>query len=142
MTITDATFHERLQAHELKSLNNFYFRCKHLPPAFAKEVLDGTGNSSILLVSEKKTWLVRCICRKRGASFTSGWRKFAEDNDLKVGDACVFEVPERINTAWEVIIFRGWQIIFHSFSSWFEACNEVACINLYLPNNLIYIITY
>lgn len=79
----------------------------HISSAFAKEISPGNGNSSILLVSEGKTWLVRCVCGKQGATLTTGWRKFMEDNDLKVGDACVFEVSKRINLALEVIIFRG-----------------------------------
>ncbi|XP_075474923.1 B3 domain-containing transcription factor VRN1-like isoform X2 [Primulina tabacum] len=79
----------------------------HIPLEFAKEILAGTGNSSILFVFEGKTWLVRCICRKRRASITSGWSKFVEDNNLKVGDACVLEISKKINIACEVIIFRG-----------------------------------
>lgn len=79
----------------------------HLRLAFGKEILVGTEKSSILLVYEGKTWPVTCICRKQRASFTSGWRKFADDNDLKAGDACVFEVSKTTNVEWKVIIFRG-----------------------------------
>lgn len=79
----------------------------HIPPVFAKEISLGNGNSSILLVYEGKTWLVRCVRGKQGATLTTGWRKFTEDNDLKVGDACVFEASKRINLAWDIIIFRG-----------------------------------
>ncbi|XP_073158177.1 B3 domain-containing transcription factor VRN1-like [Henckelia pumila] len=79
----------------------------NIPSDFSKEILLELGNSSILLVCEGKTWQVKCInYRNRGASLSSGWGKFVEDNDLKAGDACVFEVSKRINLEWEVIIFR------------------------------------
>ncbi|XP_073274810.1 B3 domain-containing transcription factor VRN1-like isoform X2 [Primulina huaijiensis] len=79
----------------------------HIPPVFSKAILPVKVTSSILLVSEGKTWPVRYICGKKRASLTSGWREFAGDNDLKVGDVCVFEVSNRINLTWDVIIFRA-----------------------------------
>ncbi|XP_073038874.1 B3 domain-containing transcription factor VRN1-like isoform X2 [Primulina eburnea] len=78
----------------------------HISLEFAKEILVGTGNISILLVCEGKTWPVRCICRKRRVSFTTGWRKFVADNNLKVDDVCVLQVSKMIDNAFEVIIFR------------------------------------
>ncbi|XP_073047344.1 B3 domain-containing protein At3g18960-like isoform X2 [Primulina eburnea] len=79
----------------------------HIPPAFSNAILPDKATCSILLVSEGKTWPVRCISGERRASLTSGWKVFAADNDLKVGDACVFEVSNRTNLTWDVIIFRA-----------------------------------
>jgi hypothetical protein len=37
---------------------------------------------------------------------TSGWKKFAKDNNLKVGDACNFELILSTNMTFQVEIFR------------------------------------
>ncbi|XP_073153433.1 B3 domain-containing transcription factor VRN1-like [Henckelia pumila] len=75
---------------------------------FAQEILQNGKNSSwIVLVCEGKTWEVRCIRGSQRFSFSCGWRGFAEDNDLKAGDACVFEASQTNTLTWDVIIFRG-----------------------------------
>lgn len=36
--------------------------------------------------------------------FESGWLTFARDNNLKIGDVCVFVLLEVINLSFEVVI--------------------------------------
>ncbi|XP_073274824.1 B3 domain-containing protein Os11g0197600-like [Primulina huaijiensis] len=79
----------------------------NIPTAFNKELMLPYGKNSLILVCEGKTWPVNYIRGKEKATLTSGWRNFVEDNDIKVGDACVLEVVERINLTFNVIIFRG-----------------------------------
>ena len=38
--------------------------------------------------------------------FHCGWKEFSRDNNLEVGDVCVFVLLEGIETAFEVVIFR------------------------------------
>lgn len=38
--------------------------------------------------------------------FDTNWRKFAVDNGLKIGDACVFELCECIGGANAKLVFR------------------------------------
>lgn len=40
------------------------------------------------------------------AKFEYGWKVFAKDNDLKVGDVCVFVLTKSIEKLFEVSIFR------------------------------------
>ncbi|XP_073045373.1 B3 domain-containing transcription factor VRN1-like [Primulina eburnea] len=77
------------------------------PVAFNKELMLPDRKNSSILVCEGKTWPVNCIRGKEKATLTTGWRNFVQDNDIKVGDACVLEVVERINLTINVIIFRG-----------------------------------
>ncbi|XP_073147157.1 B3 domain-containing transcription factor VRN1-like isoform X2 [Henckelia pumila] len=85
------------------------YRALNIPKPFAREVLSRKVNSLILSVSEGKTWLIRCVYSNylRGL-LTTGWPKFVDDNELKVGDVCVFEVAEKaINMTWNAVIFRS-----------------------------------
>ncbi|XP_047084427.1 putative B3 domain-containing protein Os03g0621600 [Lolium rigidum] len=68
----------------------------YLPLKYAKYL--PSENGTLLLERHGKNWEVRCIVasfeRKR---FTKGWKKFARDNNLKVGDFCLFEPLKRMN---------------------------------------------
>ena len=35
-----------------------------------------------------------------------GWKKFVIDNNLKVGDVCVFDLTKVIDLSFKVLIFR------------------------------------
>ncbi|KAF4395219.1 hypothetical protein F8388_001606 [Cannabis sativa] len=67
----------------------------------------------ILKVAEdERFWPVRCNYRQyNGHSqirFESGWRAFAMDNDLKVGDVCIFVMRKNIViTSFEVTIYKN-----------------------------------
>ena len=38
--------------------------------------------------------------------FKCGWRTFAKDNNLEVGDVCVFGLSEGTKMSFKVVIFR------------------------------------
>ncbi|XP_021724739.1 B3 domain-containing transcription factor VRN1-like [Chenopodium quinoa] len=44
---------------------------------------------------------------KKHAQLISGWKYFVLDNDLKVGDACMFELVSRKPNFYKVSIYRG-----------------------------------
>ncbi|GER49823.1 B3 domain-containing protein [Striga asiatica] len=85
----------------------------NVPFPFGRRNLPHLSVSSIVLVTNGKEWLVKCRKGKRRAALlTAGWRKFVQDNGIKLGDACVFEVADRIDSkgndlVWDVFIFRN-----------------------------------
>lgn len=56
----------------------------------------GLGLSRTLLELWKKS---------KKAKFEYGWKAFAQDSDLKVGDVCVFVLSKSIEISFEVAIF-------------------------------------
>ncbi|KAJ1440370.1 DNA-binding barrel domain superfamily [Sesbania bispinosa] len=83
------------------------FRSKY--PSFIvvmKPSYVGRGN----LVLDGRTWHGRYIFRKVGrysnVQVTSGWKKFASDNNLKEGDVCLFELTKSRPLSFKVLIFR------------------------------------
>ncbi|XP_052194685.1 B3 domain-containing protein Os04g0386900-like isoform X2 [Diospyros lotus] len=70
----------------------------YLPPNPAPVVLTFRG----------KSWEMEYNADRNNKAFDSKWRKFANDNDLKLGDACIFELMES-NPAlkFRVQILRG-----------------------------------
>nr|XP_016472693.1 PREDICTED: B3 domain-containing protein Os11g0197600-like isoform X2 [Nicotiana tabacum] len=67
-----------------------------------------TRHSDVVLqVSSKKSWAVKCILGPANAKLTSGWKDFVLDNNLKVGDVCVFERVSRSKLLFNVIIYTS-----------------------------------
>jgi len=75
-----------------------------LPQHFAKNYLTNRRAVFNLEVLHGRTWPV-IYSRPR---INGGWQKFASENNLKVGDVCVFEMIQKIQgLAFIVSIFRG-----------------------------------
>ncbi|MCD7472242.1 hypothetical protein HAX54_013268 [Datura stramonium] len=64
-----------------------------------------TSSDVVLRVSSKREWNVKCSLGTSNAKFSAGWKKFVLDNNLKVGDVCVFEQASRSKLLFNVIIF-------------------------------------
>ena len=64
----------------------------------------------ILQVLDGRVWEVRYIFRKLSRynkfEFCDGFKEFVEDNNLKVGDVCIFELIRRTKLTFKVSIFR------------------------------------
>ncbi|XP_038996808.1 putative B3 domain-containing protein Os03g0621600 [Hibiscus syriacus] len=65
----------------------------------------------ILLLSNGKSWPVICYQYstdgpKLNVRFGNGWRKFSLDNNLEVGDACVFELVEGAEASMNITIYK------------------------------------
>ncbi|XP_074335333.1 B3 domain-containing transcription factor VRN1-like isoform X3 [Apium graveolens] len=57
-----------------------------------------------LKLPDGEVWKVKCYINKKCAKFSAGWKNFAKENNLAVGDICGFElVKERL---FRVVIFR------------------------------------
>ena len=53
-----------------------------------------------------KIWVVQ-FCDARGdKKITIGWEKFVQDNDLKMGDICLFELLSNQRKTMEVYVIR------------------------------------
>ncbi|XP_062079857.1 B3 domain-containing protein LOC_Os12g40080-like [Humulus lupulus] len=79
-----------------------------VPLNFAKEHLKNEG-SVILLIPNRGFWSVKFEIKhknysKRRAEFSCGWKVFAKDNYLKVGDVCIFELLKRSENVFKVFI--------------------------------------
>lgn len=76
-------------------------------PAFTKKYLKEYNHWDMeLRVSEEtKTWPVTCCIYTTRAKITRGWEEFVVDNNLVVGDVCVFELI-RGNRMFNITIYR------------------------------------
>ncbi|KAK6258454.1 B3 DNA binding domain - like 3 [Theobroma cacao] len=80
-----------------------------VPEKFARKFFKKKHNEVILRLSNGKSWPVKYYqhsIRTPSAKLCNGWRKFVLDNKLEVGDVCVFELTEGIETSFKVTIYR------------------------------------
>ncbi|XP_057445197.1 B3 domain-containing transcription factor VRN1-like [Lotus japonicus] len=77
-----------------------YRHSLHVSSQFAKNYLK-KKRDIILQVLDGRTWTVSYKLGK----FTAGWKKFASDNKLKVGDVCRFELNKRGSLSLKALIF-------------------------------------
>ncbi|POO02691.1 B3 DNA binding domain containing protein, partial [Trema orientale] len=81
-----------------------------IPPNFAERYIKRKSRNVILKVLDGRTWPVRYTLgvydRLKTARFRSGWKEFVRNNNIEVGDVCVFVLLEGIKIEFEVIIFR------------------------------------
>ena len=56
-----------------------------------------------------KSWEVRCVVRnkRRTKRLVKGWKQFARDNKLQLGDFCLFELLENMKHTMNVHIIRA-----------------------------------
>lgn len=76
--------------------------CQYIPLAFAKKHFKANGRV-ILKVADGRTW--RVSYSKRNATFSDSWKAFVRDNNIQIGDACVFELIEGKEMMLNVVIF-------------------------------------
>ncbi|XP_065872064.1 B3 domain-containing transcription factor VRN1-like [Euphorbia lathyris] len=82
-----------------------------IPSRFAKKYINKEVANIILNSVDQRTWSVDYVEIKIGglkvARLCRGWRKFVEDNHLKVGDVCIFElINHNATTTFKVVISR------------------------------------
>ncbi|KAK9038800.1 hypothetical protein V6N11_023653 [Hibiscus sabdariffa] len=85
-------------------------RCSlSVPYKFVKRYLDEEKDEAILQVADGRTWIVKFAVKvvtggQHKAEFST-WKTFAKDNNLVVGDVCVFELINRHENSFKVSIF-------------------------------------
>ncbi|KAL4653423.1 hypothetical protein ACB092_01G302100 [Castanea dentata] len=83
-----------------------------ISPSFAMKYMRKMSGEFVILRSfNGRTWSVKfsfyeAIAQTK-AMFQQGWKEFARDNNLKVGDVCIFELTNGIEVAFKVAIFRA-----------------------------------
>ncbi|WVY96612.1 hypothetical protein V8G54_028763 [Vigna mungo] len=79
-----------------------------MPNNFLTEDEEDEHDSVTLWTSESRPWPVHFIRNNssRQIYLTSGWKNFEKDNNLKLGDVCVFEKIKKSGISFKVIIFR------------------------------------
>jgi len=68
------------------------------------------GDIYFQVLTSGRVWPARYVIKMRRTTLkfelTGGWKAFAKDNNLKVGDACNFELISNTSLTFTVHIFR------------------------------------
>ncbi|GMN29826.1 hypothetical protein TIFTF001_002582 [Ficus carica] len=84
-----------------------------LPRTFASEIFKNRSLDGVFVISDGRTWPVKFRRRSRNEIrrgcrlLKEGWKKFAEDNNLKVGDTCVFQLIDGNKKSFKVSILKA-----------------------------------
>ncbi|XVF17764.1 hypothetical protein REPUB_Repub10bG0151900 [Reevesia pubescens] len=80
-----------------------------IPSNFARKFLTMQNGNLSICDSSGKTWPAKYYCTAENknpkAHIYAGWRAFVEDNNLDVGDICVFELIKHAEILMEVVIY-------------------------------------
>ncbi|KAI4385095.1 hypothetical protein MLD38_003156 [Melastoma candidum] len=80
--------------------------CLHLSKKFLMACFPGKKEfGDIICVSETRLWTLG-INKSQCPRFRRGWTGFVADNNLRVGDACVFELIDIAEAMFRVVIFH------------------------------------
>ncbi|KAK7343346.1 hypothetical protein VNO77_12011 [Canavalia gladiata] len=79
-----------------------------IPGYFIRAYQKKKDGSVTLWVCKERTWNVKFKLNGGNGQLhlTTGWKKFAKDNNLKLGDVCVFEQTKSTGISFRVVIFR------------------------------------
>lgn len=94
-----------------------HFIFQELPRNFSKRHLKLPAGIAILRISDGRTWSVKFKYDHKNskARFSCGWSLFVRDNNLKVGDVCVFVLIDCNELLFEVILFPTIEATNHPF---------------------------
>ncbi|OMP11923.1 hypothetical protein COLO4_03592 [Corchorus olitorius] len=84
--------------------------CLSIPSEFARKNLKNRGD--VFLCNSGKTWSATyysCLNPNKQPYVKLRWVTFVQDNNLKVGDICAFQLINRIEMSFQVFIDRGHQ---------------------------------
>ncbi|XVF59515.1 hypothetical protein PTKIN_Ptkin07bG0282100 [Pterospermum kingtungense] len=82
-----------------------------VPAYFARKYFTKNQNEVILVLSNGKSWPVKYhqerVSERPNGKLSTGWREFVLDNNLEVGDVCLFELTEGTITSLKVTIYKN-----------------------------------
>nr|GMD53950.1 B3 domain-containing transcription factor VRN1-like [Ipomoea batatas] len=81
----------------------------YIPSPFAKKHFLGQSSNDFVLVSGGRSWPAKCGL-SRNCARISGWKAFAVDNKLKVGDVCILEIMKSKKLTVNIIVFPAEEI--------------------------------
>ncbi|KAK1363868.1 hypothetical protein POM88_039429 [Heracleum sosnowskyi] len=82
-------------------------RSVHVPRAFKEAYDTWRENERVIIQFAERTWLADFRWTSIGYRLSNGWKKFARDCSLTVGDACVFELVNPSKKLFQAIIYRA-----------------------------------
>ncbi|CAL0318545.1 unnamed protein product [Lupinus luteus] len=98
-----------------RSENHFFIcRCQrtyterdilNIPRDFLEHLRNKGGNATLSVKETSWDARIKYSCYKQ-ALLCEGWRTFSQDNNLKLGDVCVFVLDKREGISFQVVIFR------------------------------------
>ena len=74
----------------------------NIPLEFVRSYLQRETRMFILQSASQETWSVKCMIGNSHVKLNKGWRNFARDNKLQVGDICIFELMKVTKTKFKV----------------------------------------
>nr|GLL39077.1 B3 domain-containing protein Os12g0591400-like [Ipomoea trifida] len=81
----------------------------YIPLSFAKKHFLGQSTNDFVLVSGGRSWPAKCAL-SRNCARINGWKAFAVDNKLKVGDVCILEIMKSKELTVNIIVFPADEI--------------------------------
>ncbi|XP_050105008.1 B3 domain-containing protein At4g34400-like [Malus sylvestris] len=103
---------------------SYIFNQLILPSEFAKRYLTQHPTGSVILrVPDGRTWNVKFKYENKRARFLLDWLAFVEDNNLKIGDVCVFMLIKGFKITFEVAFYRSKEAAICSISSAAKECS-------------------
>ncbi|KAJ8451836.1 hypothetical protein Cgig2_007319 [Carnegiea gigantea] len=103
-TVMD-TNRKRTNRYCLQQITESNHRIKqnlNIPLEFVRSYLHRETRMFILQSASHETWSVKCMIGDSHVKLTKGWRNFARDNKLQVGDICIFELMKVTKTKFKV----------------------------------------
>uniref|UniRef100_A0A0D9ZAM7 TF-B3 domain-containing protein n=1 Tax=Oryza glumipatula TaxID=40148 RepID=A0A0D9ZAM7_9ORYZ len=112
------------------------FRGLELSSRYAASYLPDKNHQTLVLQCKGMIWQINLVVRRRYTKgkrwfLTAGWRKFAHDNRLRVGDFCLFELKKKKKLTMEIIPDR--------FVNHFGG-KIPGTIKLESPNGILYVV--
>lgn len=80
---------------------------QHIPTDFSHKYMDKPSERVRLVGYSNKWWPVNLKCHNKKLNLSKGWAKFVKENNLQVGNFCLFELIERENYVFKVSVTRG-----------------------------------
>jgi len=79
-----------------------------MPGNFLTEDQQKENDSVTLWISEERAWHVKFYTNRSSGqiNLSTGWVDFVKDNNLKIGNVCVFEQIKKTRISFRVFIFR------------------------------------
>ncbi|CAJ1939706.1 unnamed protein product [Sphenostylis stenocarpa] len=99
----------KLYWHTVLARSNLHSRYYMWPPTNVRLKLPSCEVPTTLTCKGKSWDMVYCGQNKQQVFNVAGWKKFAVENCLRIGDACIFELMESSDkkVIFEVQILRG-----------------------------------
>ncbi|XP_020209299.1 B3 domain-containing transcription factor VRN1 isoform X2 [Cajanus cajan] len=83
-------------------------RCPYVPTNFVRKYFTKKKRGVMMIQFRKNLWPVKFAFHSSGVSgmFSVGWHSFARENELQIGDVCIFELVNGEDGILDLHVFR------------------------------------